>query len=306
MNEQPGLERLVTDWLHAEVTTAGSDRVLAGALVRVATVEQVGRLHRHWPTRSGAFAGIAMLGALSILGVIGVGVVSDGQAELRAGAAVSSTPTPSASLPEVRRRLADVPGPFRGPVTLMIGDVPLSFIGPSGVGSSWVWEGFKDDLYISASTEGPQGAEAMVLWTSLPDSEPARPCLLPLSDAESVAALADAVATAPGTELVSGPTDVTVGGRPGKHVEVRVVALWDERGMPAAWEPGCDPAYFFGWEPRDAGAFWLETVPGDTIQAWIVRVHGTLLFIEAAVRSTANPKVEVEIDDMIDSIRFED
>src|SRR5262245_56664556 len=40
MNTRPDLERIVTDWLHDEVTTAGSDRVLAGALVRVSSVGQ--------------------------------------------------------------------------------------------------------------------------------------------------------------------------------------------------------------------------------------------------------------------------
>ena len=40
MNTHPDVERIVTDWLHDDVTTAGSDKVLAGALVRVASVRQ--------------------------------------------------------------------------------------------------------------------------------------------------------------------------------------------------------------------------------------------------------------------------
>jgi len=179
------------------------------------------------------------------------------------------------------------------------------------------WEGLdalKDDLYISRSVVGPQGAEVMILWTTFPDSQHARPCLLDLPAGASGADLAAAVATAPGTQLVSGPSDVMVGGRPAKQVVLTVVSQWDEEGMPSDWEPGCDPAYFFGWEPHDSGAFWLETVPGDTIRVGIVDVGGKLLFIEAETVADAGAPTEGRIEalpvdawiqDIVDSIRFE-
>ena len=71
---------------------------------------------------------------------------------------------------------------------------------------------------------GPQGAEAIVFWTVFPDADNALPCtrLLHPPVGPSAADLAAAVATAPGTELVTGPSDVTVGGRAAKRVALRV------------------------------------------------------------------------------------
>ena len=46
MNTHPDVERIVTDWLHGDVTTAGSDKILSRALVRVASARQE-RIPRH-------------------------------------------------------------------------------------------------------------------------------------------------------------------------------------------------------------------------------------------------------------------
>ncbi|HSL34360.1 MAG TPA: hypothetical protein VK871_11965, partial [Candidatus Limnocylindrales bacterium] len=40
MNARPELERIVTDWLQAEATTAGPDRLLTATLARVAVTGQ--------------------------------------------------------------------------------------------------------------------------------------------------------------------------------------------------------------------------------------------------------------------------
>jgi len=79
-------------------------------------------------------------------------------------------------------------------------------------------------LGISKSIVGPQGAEAIVFWTSLPAGDRADPCanLLRRHIGQSAAGLAAAVATAPGAKLVAGPSDVTVGGLPAKHVVLTV------------------------------------------------------------------------------------
>ena len=178
-----------------------------------------------------------------------------------------------------------------------------------------MWEGLdkfdggvdrpKDDLYISMSTHGPQGAEAMILWTTFPGSGHARPCLLD-PGTTSAEGLAGAMATAPGVEVVSGPSDATVSGHPGKYVALTVVPLLDGFvGPDPDWEPGCDPAYFFGWEPHDGGAFWASTDPGDTIKVWVVEVGGKLLVIEAETKPDAGDAVEGDIQAIIDSIRFE-
>jgi hypothetical protein len=237
------------------------------------------------------FGGFLLMAAPGDQRTAGVPAAPSGQA---GAAAVSASPTPSA---------------------LTVGGVPVSFVlpreAPGGVG--WMTsgprvQGLTEGLYVSADTYGSEAAEAMILWTSFPDSLPAYPCLLAPSAGASAADLADAVATAPGTKLVSGPADVTVGGQAAKHVVVMVAPdafLEGVSGGTRMRTVGCDPGYFFGWESHAQGAFWQETVPGDTIGVWIVEVDGTLLFIEAETHTEAGPAVAQEIDDIIDSVRFE-
>jgi hypothetical protein len=200
--------------------------------------------------------------------------------------------------------------------------------------SSWPWGNGPTDcfgpnaevpcLYISKSTVGGQRAEAVIFWTSFPAGGEAAPCTAVVSTAigRSTDALAHAMARAPGTQLVKGPTRVTVGGRPARHVVLTV-----RRDL------GCDPGFFFTWQPSAPegecwgaacwhgecwGACWLGTYAGDTISVWIVDVHGKRLVIEAETRQPDSQgwplaiqvtradvlKVEAEIEEIVGSIRF--
>lgn len=165
-------------------------------------------------------------------------------------------------------------------------------------------------LLISKSTVGGQSAEAVLFWTSFPAGGEATPCATVLGSAigRSTDALARAIARAPGTRLVEGPTRVTVGGRPARKVVVTV-----RRHV------GCDPGFFFGWQaPECWGACWLEASVGDKVTLWIVGVHGKRLVIEAETtqpgshgRPPGTPvtradalEVEAEIEAIVESIRF--
>jgi hypothetical protein len=172
---------------------------------------------------------------------------------------------------------------------LTVDGVPMSFtVRRHG------WEHF-GDISINKSILGPQGAEAMIFWTSFPDGERADPCARLSSQpvASSVDDLAFAVSTAPGIELVSGPSDVTVGGLGAQHVVLVVLK-----------DLGCDPGYFYIWHDRTTGALWPSTNVGDTIRVWIVQVRGTLLFIEAETTTQATAQLEHEIEQIVGSIRF--
>ena len=155
-------------------------------------------------------------------------------------------------------------------------------------------------LFISKSTAGPQDAEAVIFWSSFPHGNEAAPCGKLLSSAGgSTADLAAAVARAPGIAVLSGPTRVTVGGRPAQHVTVSVRK-----------DIGCDPGFFYTWRPRGPrgqcfGACWTESSVGDTIRVWIVAVDGKRLFIEAETAKRGDPSVDQEITKIIESIRFE-
>jgi hypothetical protein len=161
-------------------------------------------------------------------------------------------------------------------------------------------------LLVSKSLIGGQAAEAVIFWTGFRDRTEAAPCERLLSSAigQSTAAIAAAVARAPGTKLVTGPTRVTLGGRPAHHVVLQVRK-----------DVGCDPGYFFTWRAACWGACWLRTDASDTIRVWILNVGGTRLFIEAVtkerhaitkelVASAELKKVEQEIAKIVGSIRF--
>jgi len=157
------------------------------------------------------------------------------------------------------------------------------------------WERF-GRISINKSESGPQGAEGMIFWTSFPDGQYADPCANLLSPAvgPSAAHLSAAVATAPGTELVAEPSDVTVGGRAAKHVVLTVRE-----------SVGCDPGFFYTWQDLKGGALFPRTTAGDTIRVWIIEVDGTRLFIEAVTTEEASLDLEQEIQQIIDSIRFD-
>ncbi len=150
-------------------------------------------------------------------------------------------------------------------------------------------------ISLNRSIMGPQGAEAIIYWTSFPHGDHASPCvrLLRRSIGRSAAKLAAAVATAPGTELVKGPSSVTLGGRQAKHVVLTVRK-----------NVGCDPGFFFSWRDVDGGPLWPTTNAGDTIRAWIVKVDGTLLFIAAATTRQATAWLTKEAQQIVESIRF--
>lgn len=151
-------------------------------------------------------------------------------------------------------------------------------------------------ISLNKSIVGPQGAEAIVYWTSFPDGVYADPCASLLSPriGASAADLAAAVSTAPGTELVKGPSDVTVGGRRAKHVVLKVRK-----------DVGCDPGFFYAWRDIEGGPLWSFTSVGDTIRVWIVDVGGAHLFVAAGTTEQATAGLKKEIQQIIRSIRFD-
>jgi hypothetical protein len=302
MSARPGFERLVTDWLHADATAAGSDRVLAAALVRVSSIGQERRRFTWRGDRPTGLAQLGLIGAGALLvALVAAQLLPNGDdVGGGVGASPSSTPqpvlTPADGYPDA--------GFLRGATDLSIDGVRFSVDVPAG------WEGFGRLIpnYISKSTVGPQGAEAKLFWTTYPapgwaaeecaylrsrnlPQQVSRPD--PPTGPSSVD-LAAAVAEVPGTDLVSGPADVSVGGFPAMYVEFVVRD-----------DVGCDPGFFFIYPTTWGGALWPETVPGDTIRVWIVDLGRTRFFIEGATHDNAGPDLILEVQAIVDSIRFE-
>jgi hypothetical protein len=241
-------------------------------------------VHRRKQTRNrriGAFAVVAAIG-----GVVALLVVRSAPDERPSSLAAPTTAgVGSFQPPTTRRHINTADGPT------------FSFSLPT-----YGWEQF-GSISINKSETGPQGAEAIIYWSSFPDgnyADPyghyADPCahLLRPPVGPSAADLAAAVSTAPGTELLTGPSHVTLGGYPARHV---VLAVRNN--------VGCDPGFFFSWRDRRIGALWTTTGVGATIRVWIVDVDGTRLFIQAATTKQASSGLVKEVQQIVKSIRFD-
>jgi hypothetical protein len=243
----------------------------------------------------GAFAMVAVIGAVAVVLVIRSGRDERQRQPAAERQSQPATPTPSG--------VGD--GELLGPpwgrrVSRIVAGIPFSFKVPT---QNWenspgmVSQAWPRDFSINKDVWGPQGAEAIIFWTSFPDGGQADPCpgLLSAPIGRTAADLAAAVATAPGTQLVRGPSDVTVGGHAARHVVLTVRE-----------EVGCDPGFFYTWPHGECrGACWLNTRVGDTIRVWIVDVGGTRLFIEAETTKHATRDLEQEIQQIVKSIRFD-
>jgi hypothetical protein len=163
--------------------------------------------------------------------------------------------------------------------------VPFSVVFPT---SGWRSNG---EFYIEKLDKEAE----LFFWSSAPDGVFADPCSAtqgpPLS---SNAELASAVASIPGTVLVSGPTDVTVGGRPAKHV---VLTVPDDIA--------CGVDDFELWYAEGIAGGRYASRLGNTIRVWIIDAEpGTRVWIDAETPADASPESEAEIQQVIDSIEF--
>jgi hypothetical protein len=174
----------------------------------------------------------------------------------------------------------------------------FSFAIATGGWEPYPGEGALGNIHISKDITGPQEAEEVIYWSGYnPNwaSVDHAPCevLANLPDPPTARDVAARVASAPGTELVSGPEAVTVDGHRALHVVITV----REAG-------GCDPGFFYSWVPKRGGALWTGTGVGDTIRVWVVDVDAGLFFIGAITTPDAAGR-ETEIQELIDSIQFE-
>jgi hypothetical protein len=289
--------RVVRSWMDEGVTEL-PERVLDSVLDQLPATPQ--RRAIWLPARRIAnmntLAKIAIAAAaVAVVAVVGFNLLPTSSGLGGSGAAVSPSPTaPPSPSPSSTPMAADVldvqPVAGDAPYSVTVQGVRLSFnVSTPG------WESHGGP-YISKSVLRGQAAEAIIFWAGFPDGDSADPCAPPLGQSvgPSAADLARAVSTAAGTELVTGPSDVTVGGHAAKRLVLTVLE-----------DVGCDPGYFYSWDPFSRGALWLETKAGDTIWVWIVDVDGTRLFIAGETRSDAGSELEDEIQQIVNSIQFE-
>jgi hypothetical protein len=316
MSTERDTTRIVRSWLRTDEHES-ADRVLGNVLAALDATPQ----HRSMrPVRRIAdmnlFAKLATAAAIALVAVVVV-VNLQPSGMPGPGTITSPTLTPSPSVPasppgspNVWDSLPPEPTPqigaFPAKGVLTVGRHPFS---QNGVkfslevsGPGWSSSGVMvapDGGTLTKADLTPQKVW-MLIWSI--DGTYADPCSAvtapPVSP--SAADLAAAVAAIRGFDVVVDPEDVTVGGRPAKHVQVR---LRDDIG--------CAPAEFQMWYDavRCAGSApcsrWANA-PGHQINdIWIVEVDGTHIWIEAETFDTATPATIAEVRQLIDSLEFE-
>jgi len=305
MSANNDISRVVRSWIREDEHDS-ADNILQVVLSRLDSTPQ---RRSWWPARRYASMNRPLQAAIAAAAVIAVAILgynflprSGGSGgEPSAPPTVTSTLAPSiapTSAPTSASCAAALPP--SGPLAvgsrhcMILEGVPLSFsVQAPG------WMSTSVDL-IKGEYESPDGI-GIVPWSSTPENVYADPCAhTPLSPPPSATAagFAAAVATIPGTDLVSGPSSVSVGGRPAQHVVLTIRQDLD-----------CDPHDAYRWYDESTGGAsggwrWFPEL-GSTIQVWIIDVDGTLVWIDAESFNNAGPGPAAEIQAFLDSIEFE-
>lgn len=295
--------RIVQSWLRTDEHESAS-RVLDHVLAALDTTPQRRPM---WSARRianmNAFAKFAVAAAAVVVIAVagynllpasgGVGGGTNVSPSPSLAPSPTATPSPSPSPAAVFPPSGDL-AIGRHPMTLA--GVPLSINVPI---TGWVSNG---QWGIDRSTGmGPDGA-GFILW---PDSAPigvyADPCahLQAPPVGPSVADLAAAVAALPGADLVSGPSDVTVGGYPAQHV---VLTFGEAADCNADGQLAADEFYLWYGIGDDNARYASEL--GSTIRVWIIDVDGAVVWIDGETYQGAGPEPGQWIQDIIDSIQF--
>jgi hypothetical protein len=297
--------RIVRSWLSSDEHES-ADLVLDNVLALLDTIPQ-----RRSPWPAWRFANVnitaklaSAVAAVAVVAVLGVlffprssGVTSPGSTptigpSVPPSLATSPTPAPSRS-PVARDFPPD--GPLAaGRHTIVRSGVALSFELPDA-GWNAVQEVAIDRG--DGSTGTPTGA-SIAFWPETMTNTYRDPCAHKATTpepAQTIQGLSTAVAHVPGTELVSGPNGVMVGGFPGMHVVIRIPDT-----LP------CDPKEFYLWYSGDPLHNWRYAVaPGTRFDVWIIDHSGALIWIDNETYRGATPDWLARNRAIIQAIQFE-
>jgi hypothetical protein len=289
--------RIVRTWLRTDEYVS-ADRVLDAVLDRLDTTPQ--RRATWWPVRRLPHMNtylklVAAVAAVGMVTVVAIGLLPG-----RVGLGDTPPEASSAALPTPTASPAPTPHPTFPPAgALAVGShsVPIE---PGRLTidietPGWVSSG---EFGIDKGGMDASDSAGFIFWTSAsPDNVYADPCAMtPLEPppGRSAAELANAVASIPGTELVSGPTEMTVGGYSAQHVAIKIPD-----------DIGCSPNSFHLWYVQSApGLSRYASQLGSTINTWIVDVEGTLVWIDGETYARSGPEATEEVMQIVDSIRF--
>jgi len=242
------------------------------------------------------------LAAVVVVAVVGYNLLpgTSGVGGPSASPTLAPTPAPTPALtPEPTPSPTEAAFPPEGPLaqgrhTAVLEGIRVSFNVP-GPG----WTAYPGG-FIGFGEGGQPEDFAIALWDMAPDTVYSDPCAhtrLSPRPTHTTVGLAAAAAAIPGTDLVSGPESVEVGGRPAQHVVFTVRE-----------DLGCDPKDAYLWVYDGSGAannwHWASGL-GSTHQVWTIDVDGKVIWIDSESFKGANPEVGQAIQQVIDSIQFE-
>ena len=270
--------RVVRSWLH-EDEHENADRVLDLVLDQLDTTPQrrAGWPARRHPIMNAYLRAGAAAAALLFAAVIGISVFGGGPNVLGPG----PTATPSASVSPSPSLQAWVGSLQPGRNEAMIQGVRFSFRIPSEGG--WV------TTQYDGMIRGALLPERWIGFLNTVDSVATDPCTgAARAVGPSVADLADALTTIPGTEAQS-PTDATVGGLPAKLVTFTIND-----------DIGCAPSSFLIYGRNSAYPNGIDS----TIKVWVFELDGKRYTIHTD-QEDLDASGTQEIADIVDSIQFE-
>lgn len=283
--------RIVRSWLKVEEYES-ADRVLDAVFSQLPATPQrrAGWLARRSPFMSNTIRIAVAAAAVVLVVFLGYQFLSGPNV---GGPIPTETPSPIPS-----PTTASAAFPPSG--SLAIGRHPMTLAGvrltiefPS---AGWISNG---EWGIDRGSIGASDSASFILWpASAPDNVFADPCartLLSPPPGSSTSELAAAVAAVPGVNLVSGPSEVSVGGYPAQHVVLTVPETI-----------GCAATSFYLWEDLDnPGNNRYATQVGETFFVWIIDVDGTTVWIDGETFSASGPDAAQEVQEIVDSIVFE-
>lgn len=237
--------------------------------------------------------------AVVVVAVVGINLLPRSGGDVGGAPTVSpsSTPSPSPTASPSPSEVAFPPDSdlVAGKHSMTRNGIRLSVTLPT---SGWRSDGgfFFNNDFVNDAGVTPQGA-SFLFWDANPIGVFADPCAEKKAPpaGPSAADLASAVSTLAGAELVSGPTDVTVGGRPAKHVVLTV---------PEDAPCGREGREFYLWYNPPGNERYISAL-GATMRVWIIDVDGTIVWIDGETYKGAGPGPGQEIQHIIDSIQFE-
>ncbi len=301
MHSETDVALIVRSWLRTDEHES-ADRVLDDVL---ALLDATPQRRPVWSARRIAdmntYAKLLVAAVtVAIVAVVGINLLpAGGVGGLPVAASPSPSPAPTPSGIAIGSPAPTVIFPPAGPLTagrhtLTEGGTQFSIRMPDG----WSSSGANCSSCVTNDgwlQRGPETTDPGSVWAPVwnVDGVVADPCTRTAGPSvQTVTELANAVASLPGTDLVTAPEDVTVGGHPAKHVVIKVRN-----------DIACPPGQFFMWGV--GGVFRFATGLGETNRVWIVDVNGTRFWFEAETYKGASPELDQEIQDMVDSIQFE-